>query len=106
MIGVTTLYKRIRLFREMLTYWRTVTGEEVDFVFEVNGKINGLECKLTSSPLVRHARGLERFMDLLPEERRGQGLLVCLRDRAGRLGRTRVVPFRRFRQLRNLKDLF
>jgi len=89
-----------------LYHWRTVAGDEVDFVFEVDGKVNGLECKLTSSPLARHTKGLERFLEVLPEERRGQGLLVCLRDRAGKLGKTRVVPFRRFRQLRNLKDLF
>jgi len=88
-----------------LYHWRTVTGQEVDFVFEAEGRVHGVECKLTSSPTPRHARGLSRFLEAVPEERRGAGFLACTAPRAVRLGGARVLPVGRFRRLRRIGDL-
>ncbi len=88
-----------------LYHWRTVGGDEVDFVFEAGGRAYGVECKLTSSPQPRHVKSLDRFLDLLPPPRRGKGFLVCLRERGGRLGKSLVVPLYRFRQVQRLEDL-
>lgn len=88
-----------------LYHWRTVSGNEVDFVFEAGGRVHGMECKLTSSPRPGQVKSLERFMALLPQGRRGNGFLICLRDRNGRLGAARVVPLQHFRKLHRLENL-
>lgn len=88
-----------------LYHWRTVGGNEVDFVFETGGRVHGVECKLTSSPHPGQVKSLERFMALLPRGRRGHGFLICLRDRKGRLGTARVVPLQHFRKLHRLENL-
>jgi predicted AAA+ superfamily ATPase len=88
-----------------LYHRRTVGGEEVDFVFEAGGRVHGVECKLTSTPLPRHVQALESFLAALPAHRRGAALLVCTRPRAGHLGSAHVIPIGRFRYFRGLQDL-
>jgi len=88
-----------------LYHYRTVSGHEVDFVFEHDGRVHALECKLTSSPSPRHASGLERFLDAVPPARRGSALLVCTAPRASRIGRTRVLPVYAFSRARRLDDI-
>jgi hypothetical protein len=88
-----------------LYHWRTVKGDEVDYVIEAGGRVHGVECKLTSSPTPSHARAVERFLDLLPPSRRGNGLLVCTHPRTLRFGSVRTVPIARFRDLARLEDL-
>jgi uncharacterized protein len=89
----------------LLCHRRTVGGQEVDFVFEVDGRVHAVECKLTSSPVPRHAQPMLAFLADVPPARRGRALLVCTRERAGSLGEARIVPLAKFRQLRNLQDL-
>lgn len=61
-------------------YWRTASGEEVDFVLEIDRKVVPIEVKATSRPRVDDARHLKSFRD----EYRGRsrpGLLLHTGDR-------------------------
>jgi hypothetical protein len=44
-------------------YWRTATGEEVDFVVEVDRKVIPIEIKATARPRVDDARHLKSFRE-------------------------------------------
>ena len=44
-------------------YWRTATGEEVDFVLEIDGKVTPIEVKATARQRVGDARHLVSFRD-------------------------------------------
>ena len=44
-----------------LHYWRTVTGDEVDFVIEAGGRLLPIEVKATSRPRLSDAAGLLAF---------------------------------------------
>ncbi|MGH7486278.1 MAG: DUF4143 domain-containing protein, partial [Thermoanaerobaculia bacterium] len=44
-------------------YWRTVTGEEVDFVIETPRELIPIEVKATSRPRVSDARNLRAFRE-------------------------------------------
>lgn len=46
-----------------ILYWRTTTGEEVDFVVEWQGKLLPIEIKTTSNPRLSDARHLQTFRD-------------------------------------------
>ena len=46
-----------------LFYWRTTTGEEVDFVVDWNGKLLALEVKATTSPRLSDASHLLTFRE-------------------------------------------
>jgi hypothetical protein len=62
-----------------LLYWRTATGEEVDFVIEAGGDLLPIEVKATSRPRVEDTRHLRVFLD----EYRGRakaGLLLHTGD--------------------------
>lgn len=87
-----------------LYHRRTVGGQEVDFVFELDGRVHAVECKLTSSPTARHAEPMLAFLADLPPHRRGNALLVCTRARAGSIGDARVVPIAKFRRFTSLQD--
>ena len=47
--------------RAELTYWRTATGEEVDFVVESGGKLLPIEVKATARPRIGDAAQLRSF---------------------------------------------
>jgi predicted AAA+ superfamily ATPase len=57
-----------------ILYWRTATGEEVDFVVEVDRKLVPIEVKATSRPRVDDARHLKSFR----EEYRGRSRAALL----------------------------
>jgi len=65
--------------RAEITYWRTTTGAEVDFVVERGGRLLGIEVKTTARPHPRDARGL-RFPRRVSGERR-RGCAPALRRR-------------------------
>ncbi|PYU21467.1 MAG: hypothetical protein DMG30_17595 [Acidobacteria bacterium] len=44
-----------------ILYWRTTTGEEVDFVIEVGGRVLPIEIKATSRPRLADAATLRSF---------------------------------------------
>ena len=63
------LYTDLLAWREMestrpaILYWRTSTGEEVDFVIEAKGKLLGIEVKVTRNPGLNDTRGLRAFIE-------------------------------------------
>lgn len=61
--------------RAEITYWRTTTGAEVDFVIERGGRLLGIEVKTTARPHPRDARGLRSFLEEYPETAVGGVLL-------------------------------
>ncbi|HAM36389.1 MAG TPA: ATPase [Elusimicrobia bacterium] len=69
-------------------YWRTVKGEEVDFVLEWGRKIVAVEVKLTCSPRYADCEGLEAFLKDHPEA--SGGILIHIGRDVVRLG-TKIV---------------
>jgi predicted AAA+ superfamily ATPase len=56
-----TAWRDARLDRAELLYWRTVTGEEVDFVIESGDRVLPMEVKATGRPGLRDATNLRAF---------------------------------------------
>lgn len=63
------------LDRPSLSYWRTATGEEVDFVIERGTDLVGVEVKATTRPRPSDAKHLRTFRDEYGESVRGCLLL-------------------------------
>jgi uncharacterized protein len=64
-----------RIPRPEILYWRTTTGEEVDFLIEWQGRLLPVEIKATSQPRLSDARGLLAFRAEYPDLARA-GLLL------------------------------
>lgn len=88
-----------------LYHFRTVAGQEVDFLFEAEGRVHGVECKLTSHPSHKHVAGLQTLFNALPQRRRGNAYLVCTADRRSRVSGVRVLPLWRFAIMKRVADL-
>jgi predicted AAA+ superfamily ATPase len=54
-------WRDARIERAELGYWRTATGEEVDFVIETGGKLLPIEVKSTARPRLADAKHLRAF---------------------------------------------
>lgn len=54
-----------------VTYWRTASGYEVDFVVEQQRQLVGIEVKAGGRPTLADARGLRVFLDEYPRRARG-----------------------------------
>jgi predicted AAA+ superfamily ATPase len=73
----TLVYLHLRAWCETRTpkpviyYWRTVSGQEVDFVIEQGKKLLPFEVKFTLRPSVQDARHLLLFLEDYPEAVRG-----------------------------------
>lgn len=69
----TLIYQHLRVLTSLLIprgrvcFWRTQSGDEVDFVVEHGRRVVALEVKMTGEPGYRHAAGLRRFMAETPE---------------------------------------
>lgn len=69
----TLIYQHLRVLCSLLTprgrlhFWRTQTGDEVDFVIEHGRRIVGIEVKMTDAPGYRHTAGLARFLTEYPQ---------------------------------------
>ena len=57
----------LRKSRPEIQYWRTTTGEEVDFVIEADRKLLPVEVKATSRPRYRDAKSLLAFRGEYPD---------------------------------------
>ncbi len=76
-----------------VSFWRTVSGAEVDFIFETPDKDIPVEVKWTEAPSTKHIRNIEKFIDLYPE-RASHGYLVCRIPQPQRLSeRVLAIPF-------------
>jgi len=59
-----------------VSFWRTVSGAEVDWVWQSPREDLPVEVKWTTRPSTKDARHVETFLDLYPRRAR-RGLLVC-----------------------------
>jgi predicted AAA+ superfamily ATPase len=60
-------WRDARAERAEVLYWRTVTGEEVDFVIEAGRRLLPVEVKATSRPRLADAAGLRAFRQEYPK---------------------------------------
>ena len=75
-----------------VSYWRTKTGEEVDFILD-NGRI-AIEIKSTERVDRRDLKGLRAFVEEHSPER---AIVVCREKRRRKLGDgTEIIPWRTF----------
>jgi predicted AAA+ superfamily ATPase len=76
-----------------VSFWRTVDGVEVDFVFESPRADLPIEVKWTERPRPEDARHIESFLDKF-SQRAKKGLLVCRCERPQQLtDRVLAVPW-------------
>ncbi|HKP77455.1 MAG TPA: ATP-binding protein [Longimicrobiaceae bacterium] len=68
-------WRDARLEQTELGYWRTATGEEVDFVIETGGRLLPIEVKATSRPRLADATHLRTFRNEYGRQSRA-GLLL------------------------------
>jgi len=68
-------WRDARLERAEISFWRTRTGEEVDFVVEVGGRLLPIEVKATVRPRLDDARHLRTFQREYADTSR-KGLLL------------------------------
>ncbi|MEO7521908.1 MAG: ATP-binding protein [Gemmatimonas sp.] len=54
-------WRDARIDQAEITYWRTASGEEVDFVIEAKGKVLPIEVKATTRPRLSDAANLRSF---------------------------------------------
>jgi predicted AAA+ superfamily ATPase len=73
-------------------YWRTVTGKEVDFVIERQGRLTPIEVKTASRPRLDDTDGLNAFLDEYPDAA-PHGILIHAGDTVERMSpRIWAVP--------------
>ncbi|OHE72270.1 MAG: hypothetical protein A2Z99_19725 [Treponema sp. GWB1_62_6] len=71
------LWKRLQYLGDgALSYFRTRSGSEVDFVIERNQELTPVETKWTENPSLRDARGILAFLEEQPKLAR-RGYIVC-----------------------------
>ncbi|MBI2897472.1 MAG: ATP-binding protein [Deltaproteobacteria bacterium] len=79
-----------------VSFWRTASGAEVDWVWESPAEDIPVEVKWTARPAPKDARHLETFLDEHPRRAR-RGFLVCRCARPERVSeRVLAVPWDRF----------
>jgi predicted AAA+ superfamily ATPase len=76
-----------------VSFWRTKTGAEVDYIWQTPESDVPIEVKWTENPNPSDARHVETFLDLYPL-RAKKGLVVCRVARAQQLtDRTTAIPW-------------
>jgi len=76
-----------------VSFWRTKSGAEVDFVWGTPREDVPIEVKWSTRPRVADARHVEAFLDLYPDRAR-HGLVVCRCQHVEQLTkRVRAVPW-------------
>jgi uncharacterized protein len=62
-LGDLLAWRDTRLKPPAILYWRTATGQEVDFVIEIDRRLVPIEVKATARPRVDDARHLKAFRE-------------------------------------------
>jgi len=76
-----------------VSFWRTASGAEVDFIFETPEEDIPIEVKWTDSPSSRDARHVRKFLEL-NSERAKRGYVVCRVPQAQQLSENvMALPF-------------
>ena len=79
-----------------VSFWRTASGAEVDFIWQSPREDVPIEVKWTTRPRPNDARHIETFLSEYPKRTR-RGLLVCRCERPEQLTqRVVAVPWNRF----------
>lgn len=93
-VGAELVTRALSLERgNRVSFWRTVTGAEVDFVWEGRKEDIPIEVKWTENPRPEDARHLETFLDVYPGRAR-RALVVCRTPRRQQLTeRVLAIPW-------------
>ena len=76
-----------------VSFWRTASGAEVDFIFETPDEDIPIEVKWTDSPTFTDTRHIQKFIDAYPE-RASRGYVICRVPRAKELSENVLaIPF-------------
>ena len=94
LVGLELIQKAAYMGRGYnVSFWRLVSGTEVDFVFETPDEDIPIEVKWTDSPREIDARHIRKFIEL-NSERAKRGYVVCRVARAQQLGENVLaIPF-------------
>lgn len=95
-VGVELIQRATYLGRgHEVSFWRTASGAEVDYVWQGPREDVPIEVKWTQRPRPPDARHLETFLDAYPRRAR-RGLVVCRCERAQHLtDRVLAIPWER-----------
>ena len=94
-VGLELLHRMAYLGRGFgVSFWRTVSGAEVDFVVETPTEDVPIEVKWTRRPVRADARHVETFLDTYPKRAR-RGFIVCRTEAREQLTeRVTAVPWK------------
>lgn len=94
LVGLELLQKAVCYGRGYnVSFWRTVSGAEVDFIFETPKEIIPIEVKWSENPKVSHAKNIEKFIDIYPEKAK-KGFVVCRTDEPVKISkRVTAIPY-------------
>ena len=93
-MGLELLHRTKYLGRGFgVSFWRTVSGAEVDFVVETPDEDVPIEVKWTRRPTPSDARHLEAFLDTYPK-RAKRGFVACRAAARAKLSeRVTAIPW-------------
>lgn len=93
-VGLELLHRASYAGRQYeVTFWRTTSGVEVDYVWQSPEEHIPVEVKWSENPQPKDARHVETFLNLYPKKA-GRGLVVCRVSRARQLTkRTTAIPW-------------
>ncbi|MEA2011954.1 MAG: AAA family ATPase [Verrucomicrobiota bacterium] len=93
-VGIELIHRAATLGQHFsVSFWRTVSGTEVDFIWETPNEDIPIEVKWTQSPSSKHAKNVEKFIDI-HHERCSRGFVVCRIKQAQQLSeRVTAIPF-------------
>ncbi|MFQ5652520.1 MAG: ATP-binding protein [bacterium] len=94
LVGLELIQKAAYLGRGYkVSFWRTVSGAEVDFIFETPEEDIPIEVKWTDNPTQKDARHVKKFIEL-NADRAKRGLVLCRVPRAQQLSdNIMAIPF-------------
>ncbi|MCK5851959.1 DUF4143 domain-containing protein, partial [bacterium] len=94
LVGLELLQKAVCYGRGYnVSFWRTVSGAEVDFIFETPKEIIPIEVKWSENPKVSYAKNIEKFIDIYPEKAK-KGFVVCRTDEPVKISkRVTAIPY-------------
>jgi uncharacterized protein len=64
-------WRDLQVARPEISYWRTSSGHEVDFVIESKRRLLGIEVKASAAPRLRDVTGMQAFLDEHPRQAMG-----------------------------------
>lgn len=85
--------------RAKIFYWRTVSGKEIDFVFERGRSLIVIEVKLSTAPNYKDTEGIKSFLEEYPET--SMGIIIHTGNEVKYLGeKILAIPWTMFADLK------